>query len=91
MLPEGLKRAIVARSAYPAAAPLESPTTALMGEAEGVASNSAVKVLVWFAMAVFCHGPLAVVVTHTGAGELAVTTTLAACVRLPLVPVTVSV
>jgi hypothetical protein len=62
-----------------------------MGDAEGVASNATVKVPVWLAKAVFCHGPLVVVTAHTGVTELTVKLTLAECVRLPLVPVIVRV
>src|SRR5579859_5102423 len=61
-----------------------------MGEADGVASYSAVKVPVWLAKAAFCQGPLAVVVTHWLTG-LTVRLTVAVCVVLPLVPVMVRV
>jgi hypothetical protein len=45
--PEGLKRAMVARLVKSTGASSESPTTALTGEAEGVASKSAVKMSAW--------------------------------------------
>lgn len=63
---------------------MERPKTALMGEAEGVASYSAVKAPVWLAKAVFCQGPFAVVVTHCGE---TVRDALAVWLKLPLVAV----
>ena len=44
MFPEGLKRASVANPLKVVWAPCESAMTLLMGEADGVASNVAVKV-----------------------------------------------
>src|SRR5216684_3478915 len=61
-----------------------------MGEAEGVASYSAVKVPVWLLKAVLIHPPPAVVVTHTGV-LLTVRFTVAVWLVPPLVPVMVSV
>src|SRR5713101_3637670 len=59
-----------------------------MGEAEGVASYSAVKVPVWLLKAVLIHPPPAVVVTHTGV-LLTVRFTVAVWLVPPLVPVMV--
>jgi hypothetical protein len=52
-----------------------------MGEAEGVASYSAVKAPVWLAKAASCQGPFAVVVTHCGE---TVSDAVAVWLRLPL-------
>src|SRR5262245_13812807 len=66
ILPSGLKRAIDAIPVYAVFAPCESRTTLLMGEAEGVASNSAVNVTVWLANERFCQLPPDVAVAHPG-------------------------
>src|SRR5260370_34228998 len=64
-----------------------------MGEVEelpeGVASNCTVKVPVWAGIAVFCQ--VVPEVKHCEATGLTTSVTVAVCVKLPLVPVMVSI
>src|ERR1700719_3663937 len=62
--PEGLKRTMQVNPEKLVCAPFEIPTKALSGETVGVASKETVNVPVWEAMAVFCHEPPVVAVTH---------------------------
>jgi hypothetical protein len=64
MLPVGLNRASVANPVYAVCAPLDKPTTLSIGEAVGVASNSAVNEPVCGEIAKFCHPPPEVTVAH---------------------------
>src|SRR5262245_61354646 len=64
MFPDGLNRASVANPVYAVCAPRDMPTTLSIGEADGVASNSAVKEPVCGENAKFCHPPPEVAVAH---------------------------
>ena len=84
MFPVGLKRACVANPSNVVAAPCESPTKLLMGEADGVASNAAVKVPVCVESRGLSWKPLpAVALTQ---GEVTTRVTEAECETPPLVP-----
>src|SRR5262245_14440320 len=82
MLPVGLNRASVANPVYAVCAPLDRPTTLSIGEAVGVASNSAVNEPVCGEKAKFCHPPPEVTGAHPtpcngpGASRLLPVTTL---------------
>src|SRR5260370_9258022 len=56
---------------------------------EGVASNCTVKIPVWAGIAVFCQ--VVPDVKHCEATGLTTSVTVAVCVKLPLVPVMVSI
>src|SRR5262245_5296146 len=64
MFPVGLNRASVANPAIAVCAPRDRPTTLSIGEADGVASNSAVNEPVCGEIAKFCHPPPEVTVAH---------------------------
>src|SRR5215467_3050906 len=64
MFPDGLNRASVANPAYAVCTPSDRPTTLSIGEADGVASNSAVNEPVCGGIAKFCHPPPEVTVAH---------------------------
>src|SRR5215510_11814354 len=64
MFPDGLNRASVANPVYAVCGPRDSPTTLSIGEADGVASYSAVKEPVCGENAKFCHPPPEVAVAH---------------------------
>src|SRR5215831_255168 len=64
MFPDGLNRASVANPVYAVCAPSDRPTTLSIGEADGVASNSAVNEPVCCEIAKFCHPPPEVTVAH---------------------------
>src|SRR5262245_22279133 len=64
MFPDGLNRASVANPVYAVCAPRDRPTTLSIGEAVGVASNSAVNEPVCGEIAKFCHPPPEVTVAH---------------------------
>src|SRR5262245_51894883 len=64
MFPDGLNRASVANPVYAVCAPRDRPTTLSIGEADGVASYSAVNEPVWGEIAKFCHPPPEVTVAH---------------------------
>src|SRR5215475_7189614 len=68
MFPEGLNRASVANPVYAVCAPRDKPTTLSIGEADGVASNSAVNVPVCGENGKFCHPPPDVTVAHPTCG-----------------------
>ena len=72
---------------------MERAITLLMGEVaelpEGVASKVTVKLAVWLGKAVFCH--VVPEVRHCVAMGFTTSVTIAVCVRLPLVPVMVTV
>ncbi len=55
MLPEGLKRTMVAKFVHAPAEPEESPTPPFIKAVLGVASNAAVNVPLCSATGVFCH------------------------------------
>jgi hypothetical protein len=63
-----LNRASVANPAYAVCAPRDRPTTLSIGEADGVASNSAMKEPVCGEIAKFCHPPPEVTVAHPTCG-----------------------
>src|SRR5215831_5290272 len=73
-MPAGLNLTRVAKPAYAFCAPLEKAMTLLVGAADGVASNVAVKFDVWVANGVFIHPPPLVAVTHWDAAWPASTT-----------------
>src|SRR5262245_16697225 len=64
MFPDGLNRASVANPVYAVCAPRDRPTTLSIGEADGVASNSAVNEPDCDENAKFCHPPPEVTVAH---------------------------
>src|SRR5262245_833274 len=94
MFPEGLNRASVANPVYAVCAPRDRPTTLSIGEADGVASNSAVNEPVCAEIAKFCHPPPEVTVAHPipciglGASMLLPVTTLTPIPKLAIVTTT---
>src|SRR5947208_11068625 len=81
--PAALKRTIAAKSAYPAAAPADSPVTPSIDAPFGVASNCAVKDPVWAVNGLFSHA--SELVLQPGCGACTV------IVALPLCPSLVAV
>src|SRR5262249_26369406 len=80
MFPDALNRASKANPVYAVCAPRDRPTTLSIGEADGVASNSAVNAPICGENAEFCHPPPEVAVAHpvcSGSGAAAL---------LPLTP-----
>src|SRR5690349_1568038 len=78
--PPALKRTMVARSVYAAAAPADSPVTPSSPVPFGVASNCAVKDPVCAGNAVFCH--TSELVLQPGCGACTVTVALPLCPSL---------
>src|SRR5439155_1174345 len=72
--PAALKRTIAAKSAYPAAAPADSPVTPSIDAPFGVASNCAVKDPVWAVNGLFSHA--SELVLQPGCGACTVTVAL---------------
>src|SRR5260221_6551693 len=83
MSPAGLKRTSVAKPPYVVWAPFENDTVLLLGDAEGVASNTAVNVAAWLVKAVFCHPLVGVAVTQLEVEALTVTATSSLAVSAP--------
>src|SRR5437667_1059363 len=78
--PAALKRTIAAKSAYPAAAPADSPVTPSIDAPFGVASNCAVKDPVWAVNGLFSHA--SELVLQPGCGACTVTVALPLCPSL---------
>src|SRR2546429_426488 len=72
--PAALKRTIAAKSAYPAAAPADSPVTPSIDAPFGVASNCAVKDPAWAVNGLFSHA--SELVLQPGCGACTVTMAL---------------
>src|SRR5437773_446423 len=78
--PAALKRTIAAKSAYPAAAPADSPVTPSIDAPFGVASNCAVKDPAWAVNGLFSHA--SELVLQPGCGACTVTVALPLCPSL---------
>src|SRR6266849_2577378 len=81
-----LKRTMAAKSAYPAAAPADSPVTPSIDAPFGVASNCAVKDPVWAVNGLFSHA--SELVLQPGCGACTVTVAVPLCPSLVAVIVT---
>src|SRR5215813_6022713 len=90
MFPVGLNRASVANPVYAVCGPRERPTTLSIGAADGVASNSAVKVPDCGENATFCQAPPEVAVAHpVPCNSSASTLLLLLAVLTPIFPIAI--
>src|SRR5438270_3448953 len=91
IIPDFFLRVMAANEIYALSLHDALPISALMGDAEGVASYVTVNVPVWLANAVFCHALPPAVKIGTAHVSTTVTATLRIWSRAPLVNVTTSV